>query len=242
MKRLRLAAVAIALLLVVVVTLFVARSRSAQRAPVVLENGKAHYGKTYPEWANAWLRWYYEAPQRADGCVMPDIDMTGEHCGFGQQEPDVFFLAGTRGGKVVRTACVVPRGRAIFFPIIVFMSDNAGMTVADQRNDEQRAAQVRGEIDRARGVAATIDGVGIDVTKLRSGPTQATYTFPAEPNFYTCTGTKGVEGSFVGSYDGYFVMLAPLSPGPHEISFRATVARATGMDFVIDVTYRLRVE
>jgi hypothetical protein len=242
MGRRLLAGLVIAGLVGVGVVVFVARSRSAARANVVLAVGKVHYGKTYPEWANAWLRWYYVTPQPADGCVMPDVDMTGEHCGFGQQDADVFFLAGTRGGKVVRTACAVPRGRAIFFPIIVFTSDNAGIPVADQRNDQQRAAQVSQEIDKARGVAATIDGVAVDVTKLRSGPTQTTYTFPAEPNFYTCVGMKGVEGSFVGSYDGYFVMLAPLSPGPHEISFRATIPRSTGLDFAIDVTYQLRVE
>lgn len=222
----------------------VARGRGVARAsaPVLLEVGTSHYGKTYPEWATTWLRWVHETPQPVDRCVLPDEDATGEHCGFGQPSGDVFFLTGTRGSKVIRTQCVVPKGRAIFFPIVVFEQDNAGIPLAEQMSEKRSSAAVTNEINKAKSVSATVDGTAIDVTKLRLGATKLSFTLPPEPNFFTCGGSKGVTGKVDGYYDGYWVMLAPLAPGPHEIAFTATIPRATGLSYDIGVVYRLRVE
>ncbi|MCB5168423.1 hypothetical protein LG634_26815 [Streptomyces bambusae] len=59
-----------------------------------------------------WWRWADSAP--ADRC--PVRDKTGEHAGW-NQPADVWFLAGTYGGHVVRR-CTVPSDRPVFFPVL----------------------------------------------------------------------------------------------------------------------------
>ncbi|MFC9586753.1 hypothetical protein ACFVJ8_28565 [Streptomyces yangpuensis] len=59
-----------------------------------------------------WWRWALSAPGRRS----PVSDTTGEHAGW-KQPDDLWFLAGTYGGRVVRR-CAVPAGRPLFFPVL----------------------------------------------------------------------------------------------------------------------------
>ncbi|MFF4174236.1 hypothetical protein [Streptomyces sp. NPDC001744] len=61
--------------------------------------------------AARWWQWAFSAP---DACS-PVLDETGEFADW-QQPDDVWFLAGTYGGRVVRR-CSVPVGRPVFFPV-----------------------------------------------------------------------------------------------------------------------------
>ncbi|MFE9168651.1 hypothetical protein ACFYNZ_03835 [Streptomyces kebangsaanensis] len=61
--------------------------------------------------AARWWQWAFSAP---DECS-PVLDETGEFADW-QQPEDVWFLAGTYGGRVERR-CSVPHGRPIFFPV-----------------------------------------------------------------------------------------------------------------------------
>lgn len=222
-------------------TLFMWRGRSAARAAVMLESGRTHFGKSYPEWGGVWWRWLYELPEQS-ACVLPDGDMTGEYCAYGQTDPNVFFLVGTHGAKVIRTKCIVPSGRAIFFPIITFASDNAGTPPAELLTEQQMSSDVTMLLDKVSGLSLKVDGTEIDVTKQRVGATKFSYTLPPEPNYYSCAGMRGVTGKIDVSYHtGYWVMLTPLPAGPHEIAFKGMVARSLG-DLVIDVVYRLNVQ
>ncbi|MFE6888267.1 hypothetical protein [Streptomyces sp. NPDC057694] len=62
--------------------------------------------------AGRWWKWALSAPKE----LSPVRDKTGEHAGW-KQPRDLWFLAGTYGGKVVRT-CEIPAGRPLFFPVI----------------------------------------------------------------------------------------------------------------------------
>ncbi|MFI2432212.1 hypothetical protein [Streptomyces sp. NPDC018693] len=64
------------------------------------------------ELAARWWRWEMSAPED----LSPVADTTGEHAAW-QQPADLWFLAGTYGGRVVRR-CEVPAGRPLFFPVI----------------------------------------------------------------------------------------------------------------------------
>jgi hypothetical protein len=59
-----------------------------------------------------WWKWALSAPDDRS----PVADTTGEHAGW-KQPTDVWFLAGTYGGRVTRR-CEVPSGRPLFFPVI----------------------------------------------------------------------------------------------------------------------------
>ncbi|MEV7387844.1 hypothetical protein [Streptomyces sp. NPDC091215] len=62
--------------------------------------------------AGRWWKWALSAPD----AVSPVFDTTGEHADW-KQPDDLWFLAGTYGGRVVRT-CAVPSDRPVFFPVL----------------------------------------------------------------------------------------------------------------------------
>ena len=62
-------------------------------------------GATLSEWNARWLQWAVSMPED----VNPNLDATGERCGYGQSGP-VFFLPGTDDDGVT---CVVAEGTAI---------------------------------------------------------------------------------------------------------------------------------
>ncbi|MFI6939153.1 hypothetical protein ACIBI4_07770 [Streptomyces sp. NPDC050418] len=64
------------------------------------------------ELGGRWWKWALSAPDSKS----PVRDTTGEHAAWSQPD-DLWFLAGTYGGKVTRT-CEVPSGRPLFFPVL----------------------------------------------------------------------------------------------------------------------------
>ncbi|MFD6417225.1 hypothetical protein [Streptomyces sp. NPDC060194] len=64
------------------------------------------------EMAGRWWKWALSAPEERS----PVRDETGEHAGW-RQPADVWFLAGTYGGRVERR-CTIPAGRPLFFPVL----------------------------------------------------------------------------------------------------------------------------
>ncbi|MEU5162450.1 hypothetical protein AB0G74_22975 [Streptomyces sp. NPDC020875] len=62
--------------------------------------------------AGRWWKWALSAPD--DAC--PVQDTTGEHAAW-RQPDDLWFLAGTYGGRVVRR-CAIPSTRPLFFPVL----------------------------------------------------------------------------------------------------------------------------
>ncbi|MFJ6014102.1 hypothetical protein [Streptomyces sp. NPDC092952] len=64
------------------------------------------------ELAGRWWRWALSAPDDRS----PVADTTGEHAAW-KQPDDLWFLAGTYGGRVVRR-CAIPSDRPAFFPVL----------------------------------------------------------------------------------------------------------------------------
>ncbi|WP_246095077.1 hypothetical protein [Streptomyces roseicoloratus] len=62
--------------------------------------------------AARWWQWALSAPDDRS----PVADRTGEHADW-RQPDDVWFLAGTYGGQVVRR-CEIPSDRPVFFPVL----------------------------------------------------------------------------------------------------------------------------
>ncbi len=58
-----------------------------------------------------WLQWAHSMPEASS----PIADPTGQHGALNQPD-DVWFLAGTSGGRAHRR-CAVPAGRPLFFPL-----------------------------------------------------------------------------------------------------------------------------
>lgn len=62
--------------------------------------------------AGRWWKWALAAPDS----VSPVRDATGEHAAWNQPD-DLWFLAGTYGGRVERR-CAIPSDRPVFFPVL----------------------------------------------------------------------------------------------------------------------------
>lgn len=88
-------------------------------------------GKEGGELAGRWWKWALSAPDD----LSPVRDLTGEHAAWSQPS-DLWFLAGTYGGRVVRR-CAVPSDRPLFFPVLnmqhtrSYSKDPQSLTVAE---------------------------------------------------------------------------------------------------------------
>jgi len=101
----------------------------------LLDPAQPQYGKTYSEWATEWASYTYRpAPP---GCASPFADESGQDCQLYQDPASpVFFLVGVFGGGLAhRNACPIPKDKALFFPLLDAMGDNAGLPPQDLRPD-----------------------------------------------------------------------------------------------------------
>jgi hypothetical protein len=210
-----------------------------------LDSTDEHHGKTYAQWAAEWVLYSYRfAPPE---CRNPLEDPTGAWCRENQDpESPVFFLAGGHGGVFERDECVVPAGKALFFPLINMWSDNAGVTegmTATLKRHRQFVEDGFALMD-ATHIWLRVDGR--DVGNLQHGAVPiASYVLdlPPPPNRYSCVELDDFEGEFPGYVSGYWAMLPPLEPGAHTIEFGGkSGVFADEPDFQLDVRYDLIVE
>jgi hypothetical protein len=192
---------------------------AAAANPRVLPPTGAYAGSTYATWSEAWWRWAMAIPSAQS----PLADATGANCTVGQSGP-VWFLAGTTGGTATRT-CAVPAGKAVLFPIF-----NAEWSAAEANaanggcfvpgvspagtSQAALSACAAAQIDHVTSVNASVDGVAIrDVQQYRSRSGLFSFNAVGGNVFSVPAGTTSAVS------DGFWILLAPLSPGSHTIRF-----------------------
>lgn len=213
--------------------------------PSILPPSAMAFGRTYGAWSAAW--WQYVMLQPAS--TNPLTDQTGAGCRTGQSGP-VFFLVGTNStGSATRTACTVPVGKALFFPLVNAFDVH---TPGDGLDTPQL---VWNDLHNTIGFGpfskldASVDGQAVnnlnvdlskDVYRACAGPVAGcappfSFTFPSDNFFGLPAGTYAPAVS-----DGVYLLLAPLAPGPHTIKFGGT-GLFGGSAFSQDITYVLQV-
>jgi hypothetical protein len=86
----------------------VASKSNAVSAGVFLPSSKP-FGKSYPEWAAAWVQWFYSIP----ASIHPGINANKDSCGVGQSGP-VWFLTFVFGiTHADDRTCTIPADKAI---------------------------------------------------------------------------------------------------------------------------------
>jgi hypothetical protein len=199
------------------------------------------FGRSYGSWSAAW--WQYVLAQPAS--TNPLTDPTGAGCGVAQSGP-VFFLVGTTGGTATRDQCVVPQGKALFFPVANAFDVH---TPGDGLNTPQavwKDLQVTNALSFTS-LYASIDGVPVkNLDNVATSPYRACAgPVPGcAPSFSLTLATGNILSIPAGTYaptvaDGYYLMLAPLRPGKHTISFGGT--GNLGGPFSTATTYHLTV-
>lgn len=163
--------------------------------------------RTNGQLALAWWEW---AASEA-GASNPVADTDGHACSV-HQPGDVWFLAGTFGGRASRS-CDVPAGREIFFPVVnALCAPNGG---CDSWFSDATTS-------------ATFDHTAVAIVRITSHGIIQT----ASGN--QATHTSGPVDALVS---GAWVRLPAPPPGQHVISFRGT----TPGGFSVAVTYQLKV-
>ena len=185
------------------------------------------FGKSWQEWATEWWQWFLSMSKDNH----PACDKTGEKASINQNDPNVWFLAGTTGGTTERTI-TIPAGRAVFLPIINVTTSY--LENPSLKTEEDMSSFVSSHMRDIAKKEASIDGETLTVSenyRVRSPPFE--FLFPAN-NIYGAQ-----EGLTRGVGDGYWIFLKPMSTGIHYV--RTNGACMSGK-VKINVSIRLIVE
>jgi hypothetical protein len=235
--------VACSVLVALALTVSTAAARASNANPGVLPPSSHAFGKTYGAWSAAWWQYALEQPVASN----PLFDSTGAGCRKAQSGKVFFLVGGFGSSAVTRDQCTVPAGKALFFPLLNGVNVNLP-SVEPVKTAQETWDELEGAFGPFSELHASIDGVAVAnldpaTTPYRvcagpvarcSAPSFSVF-LPAENPF----GPLVPEGTYETAVaDGFFLLLAPLSPGPHTISFGGTFQFA-GSPASQDITYHL---
>lgn len=190
------------------------------------------FGKSYGEWSAAWWQWFLEHPVAGHPALEdPTFDITS-----GQSGP-VWFLASPFG--TVEREVTVPYGKLLFAGMLNAEAsdlEGLGSTEAEQR------ATANWYADHIQDVSCTINGRRVPlISRFRVESPQFAFTAPDPWIFSPAPGGDGTSVA-----DGYFIMVAPLTPGKHTIRYTGKFVftlEADGFDLelTLDTTYVINV-
>ena len=185
------------------------------------------FGRTWQEWTTKWWQWFLSTPVEKH----PAWDKTGENGCVNQDDPNVWFLAGTTGGRADRIISI-PEGRAVLFPVINVTTSY--LENPHLKTEDDMISFVKSHMKEIAKKLASIDGEDIlisDDFRVRTNVFE--FTFPPNNIYGVDSGpTKGVG-------DGYWVFLKPLSSGIHTIG---TSGACMSGRVQIDVNIQLKVK
>jgi hypothetical protein len=215
-------------------------------------------GHTYADWSEEWWQWAYSLPTDHH----PLFESADTSAG---QKGDVWFLGGSFDESTVTRTAVVPKNKLLFFAIITGAFDNTDCNGAQRISDGLPVSDLRGFvqtfIDTVNNVSFTIDGVPVsgladavhsNYRVPSSSPNGFSYNLAGMNNILifnglTCWSSANRAPIHVDANvyhpvaDGIYVMVGPLAPGSHIISFHAEATGFDGSPFVQDATYNLTV-
>ena len=192
----------------------------AAPAPTPIPATETVAGLSQPQLTIRWWQWAASFSQNES----PISDHSGARCSAGQDGP-VWFLAGVFGSDPVQRTCHVPAGKALFFPVINYIVMPNGTSVGC--SDNLRTA--RQMTDSPSRLFAEIDGQPVESLERHR---------IASPGCFNA-GEKVPGHPMIGpsATDGYWLALAPLAPGRHQLHFGGVLPTLAQ-----DVRYTLIVE
>ena len=200
------------------VFLAVPLSVSAASSPIPAKDTVA--GISQPQLTMRWWQW----AASFSGSESPISDRSGRLCGAGQEGP-VWFLAGVFGSEPVQRTCHVPAGKSLFFPVINYIVMPNGASAGC--SDNVRTA--REMTDSPIRLFAQIDGQPV--------PSLEQHRVASPGCFNPGERAPGHPMLAASASDGYWLALAPLAPGRHQLHFGGVLPTLAQ-----DVTYTLIVE
>ena len=199
----------------------------ADLADLVLPPDAPAYGLSYEAWGAHFSQWVHSLPM----AINPVMDPTGEYCAYGQAGP-VFFLASSSEETAERT-CTVPAGTALLLPLLTASCSTAEPPPFFGRDEAELRACTEALFATPVELTAVVDGLEIpDLERYRVQSERFTVALPAD-NWLE------VEPAVIeGVGDGYWLLLAPLPVGDHELHFGGALP---DIGVFHEVTYHLTV-
>src|SRR5215203_7166902 len=198
----------------------------ADLGELVLPPDAPAYGLTYAAWTARFAQWTHSLP----AAINPAADPTGERCGLGQAGP-VFFLVQAGDEDAIERTCTVSAGTALLLPLL-----DASCTTVEPPpffggDEAELRACTEALFAAPAELSAVVDGVAIpDLERYRVQSDLFTVALPAG-------NWLDVEPAVIqGVADGYWLLLAPLPVGEHELQFGGSFPNS---DFSTEVTYHL---
>ena len=182
------------------------------------------FGYSWQYWVTKWWQWFLSIPVDNN----PAVDLTGDKSSVKQNNPYVWFLAGTIYGRAERIV-KIPAGKGLLLPII-------NMTVSKNENpelnsDTEMISYVEGHMKDIVKKRAIIDGNDVLVSeKFRVQSPPFYFNFPLN-NIYNAQ-----PGPGRGVGDGYWIFMKPPSSGIHTIK---TYGSCMAGKIKIDVAIKL---
>jgi hypothetical protein len=213
--------------------------------PHILPPDSPAFGKTYGEWSAAWWQWAYSL-ETIHHPLFNTADVSAGQTGR------VWFLGGAFSGTgPVTRNCVIPEGKALFFPILDVVNDNTACPTPTSYTTDELRAVAKGIQDQASGMTCTIDGRSVQGlsdpihTPYRVQSPVFSYVAPPVNNVLESFGAtcynnpSGIPFTVDGAIaDGVFLMVAPLPVGQHTLKFGGTLPP---FGLTVDVTYNITV-
>jgi hypothetical protein len=190
------------------------------------------FGLTDGEWSAEWWKWLLSSPTTSN----PSTDRTGQYCNVNQNNPNVWFLAGTGGGYEERK-CSIPAGMAILVSPIEVICSFAEYPELKTEEDLRNCA--KSDQDAVKDVKLIVDSKPIkDLQNYRVASSLFNVTLP-ENNIF------GVPPQTTEAIsDGTFVMLKELPVGQHTIYANGVLVDFTttsNLNFVSEVKYDINI-
>jgi hypothetical protein len=171
------------------------------------------YGMTYGQWTVKWWNWALSIPTE----INPVYDDSGKFANVSQEDPNVFFLAGTFDGARVERRCTVPSGKAVLFPVMNYEVNP--IEYPNLKTETQMIREVIMDQDDILNLEVTIDGKNVPFYRIRSDPPVFPLTISRDL-IETKEVLKGVKTiASEAASDGYWIFLKHLSKGEHKIFF-----------------------
>jgi hypothetical protein len=185
------------------------------------------YGMSYAQWSARWWQWVLSIPAATNPALADgDVDCAAYQSGL------VWYLAGTFAGPAERR-CSIPAGKALFFPVLAAafgagFGDCNGPADCDVKLLRDGAASW---MDNPQLLSASLDGD--DLPNLPGYRVQSpVFGIVVPDDGLVAPGPHTPDVS-----DGYWLMMRPLTPGNHTLTFKAI----TNFGFAVDVTYHLTI-
>ena len=184
-----------------------------------------------------WWQWSLGLPAAVNPLAFKDKKPAADHCGVGQHGK-VWFLGGTLDGTPANRNCTIPADTSLFFPIL---NAECSAIEGQGKNEAELRTCVKDLIDlvTVKTLAASVDGHALkDLPNTRVQSQLFNFTLPVG-DILGLFGKSPNPSPAVS--DGYWVLLAPLSPGAHSIKLHGEVKFGDGSKFTQDVTYNLTI-